>query len=79
MAINLAIEPNSSSLALESLSDIAGTASAVYGTFFFFGSVIGRGISYFLSTGLIVLIASYFVIGVLALIFVFGDKRAGNG
>jgi MFS transporter, DHA1 family, multidrug resistance protein len=79
MAINLAIEPNSSSLALQSLGKIAGTASAVYGTcFFFFGSVIGWGISYFLSSGLLVLVAGYFLIGVLALVLVFGDKGVGK-
>jgi DHA1 family bicyclomycin/chloramphenicol resistance-like MFS transporter len=76
MAINLAVEPNSSSLALESLGSIAGTASAVYGTcFFFIGSVIGLVVSYFLSTGLLVMVVAYFVIGIVSLFLVFGDPR----
>lgn len=76
MAINLAIEPNSSSLALEALGDVAGTASAVYGTCFFFaGSVLGLAISYFLSAGLLVMTVSYFVIGVVSLILVMSDRR----
>jgi DHA1 family bicyclomycin/chloramphenicol resistance-like MFS transporter len=75
MAINLAVEPNSSSIALESLGNMAGTASAVYGTcFFFIGSVIGLGISYFLSAGLLVMVLAYFIIGALSLILVYGDK-----
>lgn len=75
MAINLAIEPNSSALALQSLGQIAGTASAVYGTcFFFVGSVIGLAISYFLSSGLLVMIGSYFLIGVVGLILVCRDR-----
>jgi DHA1 family bicyclomycin/chloramphenicol resistance-like MFS transporter len=77
MAINLSIEPNSSSVALESLGNMAGTASAVYGTcFFFVGSIIGLAISYFLSTGLIVMVLSYFMIGVLSLLLVHGDKTS---
>lgn len=76
MAINLAIEPNSSALALESLGNIAGTASAVYGTcFFLVGSVIGLAISYFLSSGLMVMVASYFLIGVVSLALILGDRR----
>lgn len=76
MAINLAIEPNSSSLALEALGNVAGTASAVYGTcFFFIGSLIGLAISYFLSAGLLVMIVSYFVIGIVSLFLVYGDSR----
>ena len=77
MAINLAIEPNSSSLAMEPLGDKAGTASSVYGTcFFFIGSSIGWAISYFLSTGLLVLVIGYLLIGVIGLILAFGDNRA---
>jgi DHA1 family bicyclomycin/chloramphenicol resistance-like MFS transporter len=77
MATNLSIEPNSSSLALESLGSNAGTASAVYGTcFFLIGSIIGLVVSYFLSTGLLVMIVAYFVIGALSLILVYGDKRS---
>jgi DHA1 family bicyclomycin/chloramphenicol resistance-like MFS transporter len=46
MGINLAIEPNSSALAMEPMGDIAGMASAVYGTsFFFIGASLGALIS----------------------------------
>lgn len=79
MAINLAIEPNSSSLALESLGNVAGTASAVYGTcFFFVGSMIGLLISYFLSFGLMVMMVSYFGIGILGFILVQRDLRGAK-
>jgi MFS transporter, DHA1 family, multidrug resistance protein len=77
MAINLAIEPNSSSIALESLGNVAGTASAVYGTcFFFIGSLIGLVISYFLSAGLLVMIVSYLAIGIISLLLLLGDRRS---
>lgn len=75
MSINLAIEPNSSALALEPMGDLAGTASAVYGTLFFFiGSTLGSVISHFLKNGVLPLVISYFVIGLLTLVLVFGDR-----
>lgn len=67
--LNIAIEPNSSALALEPLGGMAGLAASVYGTsFFFIGGGIGAIISYFLTNGVLPLTASFFVIGMLTLI-----------
>src|SRR5690349_19984864 len=44
LAINLAVEPNSSALALEPMGNMAGMASSVYGTIFFFVGAIFGGI-----------------------------------
>lgn len=68
MGINLAIEPNSSALALEPVGEMAGTAASLYGTFFFFfGSVFGALISQQLVHGVLPLVLAYFLIGVLAM------------
>lgn len=68
MGINLAIEPNSSALALEPMGEVAGTAASLYGTFFFFfGSVFGALISQQLVHGVLPLVLAYFLIGVLAM------------
>lgn len=76
MAINLAIEPNSSALALEPMGNMAGMASAIYGTsFFFIGAFLGSVISHFMTIGVFPLVISFFVIGVVAVILVFGDSR----
>jgi DHA1 family bicyclomycin/chloramphenicol resistance-like MFS transporter len=76
MAINLAIEPNSSALAMEPMGNMAGIASAVYGTFFFFiGASLGTVISNLLVHTVFPLVISFFVIGVITLLLVFGDKR----
>ncbi|WP_316809911.1 MFS transporter [Pedobacter heparinus] len=76
MAINLAVEPNSSALAMEPMGKIAGMASAVYGTIFFFiGSSLGSVISHLLIKGVFPLILSYFVIGLIAVLLVFNDRR----
>lgn len=76
LAINLAIEPNSSALAMEPMGDSAGTASAVYGTsFFFIGASLGSIISYFMVRNVFPLVLSFFVIGVVAALLVFSDKR----
>lgn len=65
LGINLAAEPNSSSLAMEYVGEHAGTASALYGTCFFFGgATIGNLISYFLSFGLISMAVGFTIIGV---------------
>lgn len=78
MGINLAIEPNSSALALEPLGDTAGTAASLYGTFFFFfGSVFGALISKQLVHGVMPLVLAYFLIGVLAMGLAF-LKRGRN-
>lgn len=72
MAINIAIEPNSSAMALEPLGDKAGVAASVYGTIFFFvGSSISAGISYFMQNSIFPLILSFFVIGLVNLVLFF--------
>ena len=76
MAINLAVEPNSSALAMEPMGDMAGMASAVYGTsFFFIGSLLGSIISQLMVRGVFPLVVSYFVIGLITLLLVFSDRR----
>lgn len=76
MAINLAVEPNSSALAMEPMGEMAGVASAVYGTFFFFvGASLGSLISHFLVKGVYPLVLSFFVIGVVAVGLVYSDRR----
>jgi DHA1 family bicyclomycin/chloramphenicol resistance-like MFS transporter len=75
-AINLAIEPNSSAIALEPLGDVAGTAASVYGTsFFLIGAVLGSIISQVMVNQVFPLVLGYFVIGVLTLVLVFSDGR----
>lgn len=79
MAINLAIEPNSSALALEPMGDMAGMAAAVYGTVFFFaGSFLGSVISNVMVNKMFPLVVSLFGIGLAALVLVFNDKRPTN-
>ena len=77
MAINIAIEPNSSALALEPMGDMAGVASSVYGTFFFFiGSSLGSLVSLLMTESVFPLILSFFVIGIINLVLVFvGNKE----
>lgn len=79
MSINLMIEPNSSALALEPMGDNAGMASSVYGTIFFFiGASLGSVISHFLHLGVLPLVISYFVIGLLTVGLAFGDRPIKN-
>lgn len=76
MAINLAVEPNSSALALEPMGNMAGMASAIYGTtFFFIGASLGSVISYFMVDGVFPLVISLFVAGLTAVLLVFSDTR----
>ncbi len=76
MAINLAVEPNSSALALEPMGNMAGMASAIYGTsFFFIGATLGSVISQLMVNGVFPLVLSFFVIGVVTVFLVFGDLR----
>jgi DHA1 family bicyclomycin/chloramphenicol resistance-like MFS transporter len=76
MAINLAVEPNSSALALEPMGNMAGIASSVYGTsFFFIGAFLGSIISHIMVNGVYPLVLSFFVIGVVAVFLVVGDPR----
>jgi DHA1 family bicyclomycin/chloramphenicol resistance-like MFS transporter len=76
LALNLAIEPNSSALALEPMGNMAGMASSVYGTLFFaVGSSLGSVISLLMVEGVFPIVGSFFVLGVISLILVFGDSR----
>ncbi|WP_129714349.1 MFS transporter [Pedobacter sp. SYP-B3415] len=78
LAINLAIEPNSSALALEPMGDSAGIASAAYGTIFFFvGSSLGAVITQFMTNSVLPLSLSFFAIGLLTLVLVFSDRVEG--
>lgn len=63
--VNLAIEPNSSALALEPVGATAGLAASLYGTMFFFlGAGVGAVISHHLVHQLLPLTASFFAIAV---------------
>lgn len=76
MAINLAVEPNSSALALEPIGNMAGMASAIYGTsFFFIGAFLGSVISHLMINGVLPLVLSFFVIGLITVLLVLSDLR----
>jgi DHA1 family bicyclomycin/chloramphenicol resistance-like MFS transporter len=76
LGINLAVEPNSSALALEPMGKTAGLASSIYGTsFFFIGAGLGSVISTLMSKGVLPLVVGFFVLGVLTLVLVFTDRR----
>lgn len=79
MAINLAIEPNSSALALEPMGNMAGMASAIYGTaFFFIGSTLGSVISRWMVHSVYPLVLSFVLIGLITLVLAFSDLRASS-
>jgi MFS transporter, DHA1 family, multidrug resistance protein len=79
MSINLAVEPNSSALALEPMGNMAGIASSVYGTaFFFVGAFLGSMISNAMTKGVYPLVVSFFLIGLVAVILVMTDSRPIN-
>lgn len=76
LAINLAIEPNASALALQPLGDMAGIAASIYGTcFFFVGAILGSIINVLLVDGVFPLVFSFFIIGLLAVLLVLSDNR----
>jgi DHA1 family bicyclomycin/chloramphenicol resistance-like MFS transporter len=76
LAINLAVEPNSSALALEPMGEMAGMASSIYGTIFFsVGASLGSVISILLVGNVFPLVVSFFAIGVVSLVLVFGEKK----
>jgi DHA1 family bicyclomycin/chloramphenicol resistance-like MFS transporter len=76
LALNVAVEPNSSALALEPMGDMAGMASSIYGTFFFFiGASLGSVISELMRSGVLPLVVSFFVLGLIAVFLVFSDRR----
>lgn len=76
LAINLAVEPNSSALALQPMGNMAGMAAAIYGTcFFFVGAVLGSVISLLLVDSVFPLVISFFVFGLIAVVLVLSDPR----
>jgi len=76
MAINLAIEPNSSALAMEPMGNMAGIASSVYGTIFFFvGASLGSLISHWMIANVFPLVLGFFTVGVIGLALVWGDHH----
>ncbi|MBL7697005.1 MAG: MFS transporter [Chitinophagaceae bacterium] len=79
LGINLAVEPNSSALALEPMGSVAGIASSIYGTvFFFIGSALGAVISHLMTDTVLPLVWSFFVFGVMSVILVLPDSRRKN-
>ncbi|HEY3403389.1 MAG TPA: MFS transporter [Ohtaekwangia sp.] len=77
LGINLAIEPNSSALALQPLGNVAGMASAIYGTLFFFiGSGLGSVISHLMVKSVFPLVLGFFAVGLIATVLAF-TKRSG--
>lgn len=76
LALNLAIEPNSSALAMEPMGEKAGLASSLYGTaFFFVGAFLGSIITYFMAKGVFALVISFFLVGLVGLLLALGDRR----
>lgn len=76
MGINLAVEPNTGALALEPMGNMAGMASSIYGTsFFFIGAWLGSFISQAMHHGVFPLVLSFFILGVMTLLLVFSDSR----
>jgi DHA1 family bicyclomycin/chloramphenicol resistance-like MFS transporter len=77
LAINLAVEPNSSALALEPMGDMAGMASSIYGTAFFsIGASLGAVISHLMRNEVTPLVLSFFILGLLAAILAFADNKS---
>lgn len=76
LGINLATEPNSSSMAMAPMGHKAGMAASIYGTsFFFFGATAGALISDLLDHHLLPLIASFFLAGLVSYILAKTDTR----
>ena len=76
LALNLAIEPNSSALAMEPMGDKAGLASSVYGTvFFFIGGFIGAIVSSWMEKGVLALVLSFFLVGLLGVVLAWRDRK----
>lgn len=76
LAINLAVEPNSSALALEPMGQMAGMASSVYGTLFFsIGASLGSVISQLMRKGVLPLALSFFILGIIAVLLVYSDAH----
>lgn len=76
MAINIGAEPNSSALAMEPMGNMAGMASSIYGTsFFFIGASLGSVISHFMVHGVFPLVVGFFVIGFTTMLLALGDPK----
>ncbi len=76
LGVNLAVEPNSSSLAMEPMGSMAGLASSIYGTCFFFaGAGLGSLMSALMKISVLPLIAGFFLIGVITLSLAATDGR----
>jgi len=76
LGINLAVEPNSSALAMEPMGSMAGLASSLYGTsFFFIGAGLGSIISMYMKDSVSPIIFSFFTFGIITLILAFSDRR----
>jgi DHA1 family bicyclomycin/chloramphenicol resistance-like MFS transporter len=74
--INVAIEPNSSALALEPVGAMAGMAAAIYGTsFFVVGAIAGSFISHLLVSSVLPIVISFFVIGLITTGLAYADRR----
>jgi DHA1 family bicyclomycin/chloramphenicol resistance-like MFS transporter len=80
-SVNIAIEPNSSSLALEPMGDRAGMAASIYGTsYLVVGAFGGSLIDAMLVHSIIPLTIAYCVGGVMALgLFSMGQRGKGTG
>lgn len=77
MGLNLAVEPNSSAIAMEPMGEMAGIASSVYGTFFFFiGAGMGSVISSLMKENVFPIIMSFFIIGIITLILALSDPQS---
>lgn len=75
LAINLAVEPNSSALALEPMGNMAGMASAIYGTcFFFVGATLGSVTSHMMAHGVFPLVVCFFAFGLISVLLAFSDQ-----
>lgn len=76
MGANLAIEPNSSALAMEPMGDMAGIAASLYGTcFFFVGASLGSIISALLAHSVMPMVIGFAGIGLIALSLVLTDRH----
>jgi DHA1 family bicyclomycin/chloramphenicol resistance-like MFS transporter len=75
--INVATEPNSTSLALEPMGSVAGMASAMAGTsVLVIGSIIGSFIDRLLVDSVAPLSTAYFIAGLAAVILVYSDRKS---
>jgi MFS transporter, DHA1 family, multidrug resistance protein len=73
--INVAVEPNSSALALEPLGSTAGMAAAIYGaSFFVVGSIVGSFIDRLLINTVTPMAVGYVIVGLLTAALVYSRR-----